>query len=356
MNTVQLKTIMNNFVRELEHAYAGKKTSFPFIVHELSPSPIVKNGEVFQAFVIGGSVAKTATLRNNGNDIKILKTKQDQVNFKTEKDLLSFVEDKTEKDISVIALNFAYPIKPVFEKRRLDGILLKVTKEGNFHGLIGRKIGKEIEDYVLKKRGKSITVSIANDTVCLLLSGLTKYKWSDLAGGVVGTGVNFAFFLDKENLVNLEAANFNKFTKSKKAEIIDKESNNPGGWLFEKETAGAYLYKHFNLIINDRKIDYPPLSSTEELNDLSYKNIPQVSGIAKTLLRRSARLVACQIAGITEFKKHNMVFNMEGSLFWKGNGYKETVDETVKKLVPELNVKFIEIKDSGILGAAKLVS
>lgn len=51
-----------------------------------------------------------------------------------------------------------------------------------------------------------------------------------------------------------------------------------------------------------------------------------------------------------------MVFNMEGSLFWKANDYKEMVEKTVKQLVPKYNVSFIGIKDSGILGAAKLIS
>jgi hexokinase len=99
---------------------------------------------------------------------------------------------------------------------------------------------------------------------------------------------------------------------------------------------------------------------------------PEASQIARALLKRSAQLVACQIAGVVEFKNPSpspsplegegrdeevgMVFNMEGSLFWKGNNYKTIVQETLKQLVPKYNVRFVEIKDSGILGAAKLVS
>lgn len=356
MNIKQLRIIQSNFLHELQDAQNGKKTSLRFIVHQIPPSPIVKNGEAFQAFVIGGTVAKTATLRKKDANIKILDSKQYQISFKTGQDFLAFVEDKLGKDINVIALNFAYPMTPVFENGRLDGILLTIPKEGTFHGLIGKKIAKEIEGYILKKRNKKITASVANDTVCLLLSGLTKYKWHELAGGVIGTGVNFAFFLDKGKLVNLESANFDKFTLSQEASIIDKESREPNIHLFEKETAGAYLYKHFNIIIKDRKISYPLINSTEELNAICSKRISQASEIAQNLLRRSAQLVACQIAGITEFKKRAMVFNMEGSLFWKGNEYKETVEKTVKQLAPKYGITFVEIEESGILGAAKLVS
>ena len=174
---------------------------------------------------------------------------------------------------------------------------------------------------------------------------------------------------------------------------VDQSSAKPGRALFEKETAGAYLYKHFNIIIKKKGIDYPQISSTEELNRISldqdYSSSdqakhesrevwslnssrqartiinPRVSKIAKSLLERSAQLVACQVAGIlllrqaqdqNDKKNSDMVFNMEGSLFWKGNGYKETVDQTVEQLTAEDNVKFVEIKDSAILGAAKLVA
>ncbi|MEK7517592.1 MAG: hypothetical protein AAB583_03500 [Patescibacteria group bacterium] len=382
-----LKSIKNNFVSELQDAYAGKKTSLPFIIHKISKNPIVKDSETFHVLVIGGTVAKVAALRKNGERINILGKQDDQVNFQTEEDFLSFAESKIKQNINVLALNFAYPMTPIFENGRLDGILLSATKEGKFKGLVGRKIGKDIEDYVLKKRNKKITVSVANDTVCLLLSGLTRYKLLSLAAGIVGTGLNFALFLDSERLVNLESANFDKFPQSMEGKIIDRESDRPGKSLFEKETAGAYLYKHFNLIIKQRKIDHPPINSTEELNELCHpefiseavlssiqesKNrslnkfgmtkkqvqhdMVEVSKIAQDLLRRSAQLIACQIAGITEFKQRSMIFNMEGSLFWKANGYKETVEQTVKQLVPQYNVEFVEIKDSGILGAAKLVS
>lgn len=356
MDITQLKTIQQNFVRELQEASRGKKTSLPFIVHELYPNPIVKDGETFQSFVIGGTVAKVATLKKSGSETQVLDKKEQQLSFRTEKDFLAFVNRMLPDNIDVLALNFAYPIQPVFENGKLDGVLLAVSKEGGFHGLVGKKIGKEVEDYVMAKRNKRVRVAVANDTVCLLTSGLSEFKEDELAAGIVGTGLNFAFFLGKNRLVNLESANFDKFPKSSEGKIIDQGSAKPGAALFEKETAGAYLYKHFNIVIREKGVNYPKLSSTEDLNKISLKNIPQVSEIAQSLLKRSAQLVACQIVGITEFMARNMVFNMEGSLFWKGNKCKETVAETVKLLVSKHKVKFVEIENSAILGAAKLVS
>lgn len=355
--SINLQTIKSNFVRELQDALWGKKTSLPFIVHKLSSRPIVKDGEIFQVMVIGGSVFKKALLRQTSKGIEILrKESEKQLSIKDEKDFLLFTNQAINDGVSTLAINFAYPLKPIFEHGRLDGVLLAVPKEGSFHGLIGKKVGEEIEKYIWKKRKKKIKVSVANDTICLLLSGLTEYNSEHLAGGIVGTGLNFALFLAENKMVNLESANFNKFPQTKEGQIVDKESAHPGRSLFEKETAGAYLYKHFNIVIQEKRIDYPQIASTEELDTISHKDIPQVSKIAKDLIKRSAQLVACQIAGISEFKKHSMVFNMEGSLFWKGNKYKETVKQTVKQLAPKFNVKFVEIKDSSILGAAKLVA
>jgi hexokinase len=266
MNIKQLRIIQSNFIHELQDAQDGKKTSLPFIVHEIPSSSLVKEGELFEVLVIGGSIWKKAILQKTKTGIGIIKKETERsVDFKNEKDFLEFIDNEAKDNIQVLALNFAYPLKPIFKNGRLDGKLLAVSKERSFHGLIGKKIGFEIEKYILEKRKKSreagsrfarkIIVSLANDTICLLLSGLIKYSFDSLAAGIVGTGLNFAFFLNKNRLVNLESANFDKFPKTAEGQIIDKESNNPHGWVFEKETAGAYLYKHFNILIKDRKID-----------------------------------------------------------------------------------------------------
>lgn len=350
MNIATLQTTKSNFVQELQSSYDGKKTSLHFIIHKLSHSPLVSENEVFQVIIIGGSVYKKALVRKNGKGIEILKQEQKvQPAFQTREDLLFFLEKEINSEINILALNFAYPLEPVFEHGKLDGILLSGMKENIFKNLIGKKVGVEIENFIFKNKHKKIRISVANDTVCLLLSGLTKLPSNNLACGIVGTGLNFAFFLTEHELVNLESANFDKFSLSKTAQKIDQESLNPGKALFEKETAGAYLYKHFNYHTSS------PISSTHALEKIAQDSKNSNSKLAKSLLETSAQLIACQVAGIADFKGQDMVFVMEGSLFWKGNKYKETVAETVKQLTPR-KVTFVEIPNSGILGAAKLVA
>lgn len=173
-----------------------------------------------------------------------------------------------------------------------------------------------------------------------------------MACGIVGTGLNFGLLLDNNTMVNLESADFDKFPQSKLGKALAEQFGSP----FGKETNGWSLYRHFNAEIEGRHMNFTPLTSTKQLAEVSQQNIPQLSDIAQKHLIRSAQLVACQAAGIAAFRQKDMVFNMEGSLFWRGNNYKKTVEETIKKLVPEYNVKFIQIENSEILGAAKLVS
>ncbi len=353
-----LKTITANLKKELEDAKKGKKTSFAFIIHELSPSPLVKENEIFQVLVFGGSIHLNALLQKKNGRVTLLKREsKEQKRFHRDEDFLKVVEEDIDPSVRVVALNMAYPLQPVFENGSLDGIFVMGSKENTFSGLEGKILGKIIAERIKEKVGKDIIVSVANDTACLLLSGLTEVAPdTEIAAGIIGTGMNFAFFLDKTHLVNLEAANFDKFPQTEEGKLIDRDSTKPGMALLEKEISGAYLYQHFNTILKRDGLAYPPISSTLELNRLQENTGSDEAEIAKALFTRSASLTACVVAGITAFKQKDMDFVMEGSLFWNALGYRRTVKETVMKLVPSYNVKFIKIEDSPIFGAAKLVS
>ncbi len=162
--------------------------------------------------------------------------------------------------------------------------------------------------------------------------------------------MNFAFFKDQSTAINLESADFNKFPSSKTGIEIDTESANPGHSIYEKEVSGVYLFKHYNKEIEIQNTSQSPISKTSELDTLA-KNGDE---IARMLLQRSAHLIACQIAAIMDFREKDMIFAMEGSVFWKGFNYRKTVEETCKKLT-KYHPEFIQIQNSNIIGAAHLV-
>ncbi|MEK7513280.1 MAG: hypothetical protein AAB580_00135, partial [Patescibacteria group bacterium] len=351
MEQKELQKITANFVKELKLSAKGEKTSLPFLIHEFSPTPLVAEGEQFQVLKIGGSICQNALVVKKGKEILIEAMEEERLPlFSTGKAFLAFVKSHLRKKINYLAVNFAYPMKAVWENNRLDGILTNGTKEHAFIGLVGKQAGVTIEEFIRQKFHRQVITSVANDTICLTLSGLTKATVDSVAGGIVGTGLNFAFFLNDRQLVNLEAACFDKFTQSEEGKIIDQRSLRPGKALFEKEVSGAYLFQNYNLKIGGK------LSSTHELDKVARGEKPGDKQVARELFKRAAQLTACEIAGITKFKKRPMVFVMEGSLFWVGYNFRKTVAETVKLLVPEWQVSFKAIKDCGVVGAAKLVA
>jgi hexokinase len=337
-------------VEELHKATNGGKSSYSFLRNELPTQSQIKIGDIFQVLVVGGTVCKTALIRRDSDGMTILaRSESAQPPFLDDRTFFDFLKSKIIGHIPFISLNFAYPLTPVLREGRLDGVLVSGMKENTFEGLVGKPIGEMIE-----REFPNHTVIVANDTICTLMAGLSVYDTDILACGIVGTGVNFAYFESPHVAINLEAANFAAFTQSPEGQEIDTLSSRPGSALFEKETAGAYLFQHFNLRVKKLGLNHPGVASTLELKQAMYSPDLQIANLARSLMTRSAKLIAAQIAGIARFKKRDMVFIMEGSLFWEGDIYKPTVEETLKGLLPSQNVLLVRLTNSPITGAAEL--
>lgn len=344
-------TISSNFYNELIRAHGNQKTSLEFIRHTLL-KPESNKLVSMQSITIGGTFYNTAHV-SRGTYTLLNQRHGSFPVFTNEQIFLSLMEELIDPEAQVIAVNFAYPMRPITEHGLLDGILLNGSKEHTFDGLVGKQVGKTIQEYIWNTRKQKIKVAVANDTICLLLSGLTKYPWNRIAAGIVGTGMNFAIFEDEHTAVNLESGNFDKFEQSPEGKIIDAQSAESGTALFEKEVSGAYLYKHFNSKAEEHGI-VTRLTDTSQLDNMANDTRKEERAIARKVLTHSATLIASQIAGILEFHKRDITFVMQGSIFWKGYKYKQTVEEYIKKLT-EYSASYIEIEHADLLGAAKLV-
>lgn len=349
----KLKIIRNNFFKELKAASMEKKNSLIFIKNSLPPLTLRKNKEIFQLMIFGGKVFKTALVKKMNKKLIIINQSFLHLPlFKTKEDFFSFFLSQLKKNVSLLVVNFAYPLLPKLRNGFLDGCLLQPTKEHQFSGLVGKFIGKELENFIFKKKKRKIRISLVNDVIFLLLAGLKKFHYPEtLAAGIVGTGTNFSFFLNEKTAVNLESGNFNRLPQSKTGKISDFKSNNPGQQIFEKEVAGAYLFQHYNHLTKKN------ISSTFILTKLAKKG----DLIAQRLLERSTSLIACQIAAIYLFKKEKiknlrLKLLMEGSLFWQGWHYHNFVKKYLSLLgVGKNQIKFIRIKNSDIIEATQLL-
>lgn len=353
-----LKTIRDNFVKELTLSSQGKKTSLAFIKNPIPQKPLIEDNEIFQVIAIGGSIFEKALVCKKRGEIVILGQEEGELPlFKTKDLFFSFFENHLDHHVEVVALNFAFALEPELRNGILDGKLLGSSKEHQFDGLVGKFVGEELAEFVRNRYRKRVNIGVANDVICLTLAGLHENNWRSLVGGIIGTGMNFCCFLDENTAVNLESGNFNKFGNTATGKEIDKKSAEEGAYLFEKEVAGAYLFQHFNLLMEPLKLTGQSLNSTQELSNLAEKDIGDLSLVARKILERSASLAACQIAGIYRFlKRDQLTFVMEGTLFWNGWKYKEMVEGYLEKLaIPPDSVKFKYVKNSSILGGARIV-
>lgn len=353
MTKKTLFSISANFLKELIMASKGKSFSLSFLKNPLPQQPLVFGKEIFQIIVIGGSVLKSVLIKFQQGKFTILfQKKETSPPLKTKKTLLCLIEKHLHPSVNLLSLNFAFPLKPKVRNNLLDGQLIRTTKEYQLKGLVNNLVAEELEKYIFQQQERRVRIVVANDTICLLLAGLSQTSWSNLLAGIVGSGTNFAFFVNEKMAVNLESGNFNHFPQTKTGKIIDQLSTNPGKQLFEKEVAGAYLFRHYNLLKK-----FSLINSTFELNQLAKKG----DLLARKLFDHSASLIASQIAGIYFFKKtgkENLKLKiiMEGSVFWEGWRYKDKVLKYLNLLgIKKKKIEFIKIENSDVVGALELI-
>ena len=243
----------------------------------------------------------------------------------------------------------------------LDGIMNQGDTKGHaFWELQQEQVGKTIKDYLKETTNRDIAVTVANDSVCLITSGLGKNTdRENLIAAIAGTGYNIAIFLDNNTVVNLQASDFAGFTQTSTGKVVDSKSKNVGEQLFNKEVAAGDLFKHYNVLIPLMHLQTPPLQTSEKLSQLARKATGTESQVAKELFKRSASLVAAQLAGIYEFKDRPLVLTCitQGSLFLEGPDYISNIQRQLEALgVPQNVLEFKKIKNSDVLGVIKLIT
>ncbi len=360
----QLKEFSENLATEIDNSSSGIKSSIKYLKTNFPNESLVDNLEEFQVIMIGGSHLETVTARFLDLELEIYDFDETEVpKLATDKIFFELVEKYLRPKTKTLILNFAYPLKSVKRGKYLDGILVNSVKGHSFQGLIGKQVGLELEKY-LKTKNKKIQISLCNDTTAL---GLAYFEWKPQGFetkktlvGVVGTGFNFGHFTNQTEFVNLELGNFDKFEQSKTGKIVDEQSDNFGFQRLEKEVGGGYLYKHYNLESKNPSFE---VSSTKELNTLLETKSFSRQEAGEVIIERAASLVAMSIKGIYEFKKRKffadqdfeLLVLIEGSLYWKGYGFKESVNDYLDRLDLDLNkIKIDHTRKIGLKGAARL--
>ncbi len=355
--TEEIRSIRTDMVREMSDASRGEETSLVFARHEMADHSRELPVEA-QVLVIGGSNFSCSKVKITSQQVEIIETWDSSLPVISDRDVfISLIDEYIAEKPELICINFAYPLSPATRGNRIDGILIKGTKDHVFNGLVGEKIGETVENIYRKKFNMDSAVLCANDTVCLVLAGLGRWKAGSLAGGVIGTGFNFGFIADGSTVINLESGNFNRFRHSDTGMIIDEDSTNRGLQALEKEVSGAYLYRHYNIYAEKFGFPRRDIGSTRELAAIAAGS-GDGAECARNLFERSASLVSALIAAIHDFKDGNELnVIIEGSLFWKGWKYRESVDEHLRRLgIPDGRISIHGMENSSIIGGARLWS
>lgn len=354
----ELLKIRDAFLMSLRHASEGKSSSLPFITNPLPSKSIITDDTPFQVIVVGGTNYTNALVKKTDQGNEILDQSEGKMSpFLAIDDLGFFFAGLLRPDVSALAVNFAYPLKPILRDGRLDGVLIYGSKGLMLGELISQTIGELIEKHLAQHVHRQIVVSVANDVVCLVMAGLRQFVWQEIVGIVVGSGVNIGFFIDERTVVNLESGQFSDFERSSTGKQVDAVSHHPGRHPFEKEITGRYLYRHYNILAEELRLDTVKLTSTQELSGMAELEKQPQSTIARDLLERSASLVAVQIGALYRFKKRpHLSVVAEGSLFWNAHHYQRYVAKHLRALgVPKSGVVFVKIEESGLVGAARLL-
>jgi hexokinase len=349
--TFELTKITQRFFKELLWWEQGKSRDFSYLKTKITSSNLVTDAQQFQIMTIGGSNFTSAIGSWQDGKLKLAnQVKTTLPIFETKEIFLEFIHNQINLNLEIISINFGYPVENFVRQGRLDATLLRATKEHSFTGLVGENIGQEIEKYIEQKSGKKVQVVVANDIVCLLNSFETT---QNSAAMIVGTGFNLGFY-ENNTTVNLESGNFSGFRQSETGVVIDKNSANPGKQQFEKEVAGAYLYRHYNILA--KRYGLAETQSTVTLSDIATNGVGDEAMLAQKLFDRSAALVACQLAGLYYFRgEEPMTWIVEGGIFYKSYKYQTSLKKYLKKLEVDLeNIQFVKPQNA-FLGAAKLV-
>ncbi len=154
-----------------------------------------------------------------------------------------------------IGFCFSYPTEMQPDK---DGRLTQFSKQIQAPAVVGELIGANLRE-ILAQRGAGAgwRTVLLNDTVATLLAGKAAAggrEYDSYVGFIFGTGINSSYIeanskirkcpgLDHsgEQIINVESGNFNRLPLGRLDEELDRNTIDPGQYLFEKMFSGRYL-------------------------------------------------------------------------------------------------------------------
>ena len=250
------------FIDDMRRGLEGKESSLKMIPTYINAEDKIPVNEEVIVLDAGGTNFRNAIVYFNEKNEAIIKNfnqfSMPGVSVEIDKD--DFFEDFVKKSNDIlnksgkIGFCFSYPTDILPNK---DGRLVCLSKEMKVKNLIGELIGENLNKKIKEHGFSEKRITILNDTVTALLAGMSnssKGNYSSYLGFILGTGTNVCYLeknknikkenyieKEKEQVINIEAGNFNRLPIGDFDKELDKALIDKGSQFFEKMVAGRYF-------------------------------------------------------------------------------------------------------------------
>ncbi|XP_038567794.1 hexokinase-1-like isoform X1 [Micropterus salmoides] len=322
-----------------------------------------------------------------------------------------FMEKQKIKDKKLpVGFTFSFPCT----QTKLDeAVLVTWTKKFKASGVEGMDVVKLLNK-AIKKRGdyEADIMAVVNDTVGTMMTcGFDDQRCQ--VGIIIGTGTNACYMEEMRHIdlvegdegrmcINTEWGAFGddgslEDIRTEYDREIDRGSINPGKQLFEKMVSGMYLGELVRLILvkmakegllfegritpellTKGKIETKHVSAIEKTKEglkkcmeiltrlgvePSDEDCLAVQHVCTIVSFRSANLIASTLGGILSRLKENKgpvrlrtTVGIDGSLYKMHPQYARRLHKTVRRLVPDSDVRFLLSESGSAKGAAMVTA
>ena len=410
--SIRVPEYAERFVQEMRCGLEGGSGSLRMIPTFLSPVNRPKTGEPVIVLDAGGthfrvavvsfdqnylpSVEKCQIYRMPGTDDEL----ESDVFFSRIAEMILPVADQSD----TISFCFSYACQPTPDR---DGIIAEIGKQLRVKGLVGKKLGSELNK-ALQKAGcrEEKRVVVLNDSVATLLGGVLAAKdrrYDSYIGFILGTGLNASYvekggniprlsvdFCGQKLIINTESGNYDGFPSGQLDDAYDATLLDPGTWRYEKMVSGRYQGGLALTVIRQAAHDgllsagfCRQIKSVKELTSsqldefldqpdgdnllahccdgINAQDTLTVFYLADALAERAGKLVAANLAALmlkTGSGKNPLCpgcITADGSTFYKSRLFRKKLDYYVKQSLADemgLYCEFNRVEDVNLLGSA----
>jgi hexokinase len=403
INQVNVQTVLDDFESEMNNGLACQKSSLAMIPTYVSADKSLPLNKPVIAIDAGGTNLRVAVIQFSADGKSEINnyTTHEMPGSKRKIGKDSFFNRLVEYILPVAkkadSIGFCFSYKAEISPE-CDGKLLKWSKEIKAPDIVGEYIGVNIKER-LKKYGYDHKIIILNDSVATLLAGKSIDPIRDydtFVGFILGTGTNTAYIEKNSNIIkypdlkqdgnqviNVESGEFVKAPRSKIDKILDRNTAEPGHYIFEKMLSGAYLgplcytalkeaakaglfSDNAAVVINELKeistieVDQFLRNPFRRAHSITDDDRAIIGYMVSHVVERAAFMTAINISaavlksGCGSNILHPVGITVDGSTFYKVKGFSSLVAYYLKGILDKRDIYYelLHVENAPLLGAA----